>query len=316
MLQTITVGMLGHERGEHDRLMASLYTQLGAVEVEELLRQGRSLTFDGACDEALRGEKTFAATDEASERPMLKISDLGPLQISLGGVSLDLQNRASARARELLIFLMSQAAGRTKEEVGVALWPDASPDQVRNSFHVTLHRLRKMLGRNDVIGSDAGRYRIDADYPQEAASRLFERETAAALRDADASPEALEKLRVALSRYEGDYLQGEEFGEWTLPVRAHLRQLYLRGLFTFGQRLETRGRYDEAVSAYTRITSREPFDEAAWRQLMVCRARLGARADSLQLYRQLEQRLRSELATNPEPETITLFRRLQHNELP
>ena len=51
----------------------------------------------------------------------------------------------SARPRELLVYLMMHPEGRTKEQVGLIFWPEASSAQLRNSFHVTLHRLRKAL---------------------------------------------------------------------------------------------------------------------------------------------------------------------------
>jgi DNA-binding SARP family transcriptional activator len=315
MLQTITTGMLLHERGEHEQLLASLHVRLTPEVVESLLNEGRNLSFDDACALALDETVPSSTPLQASaEDRLLIIRDLGPLQISWSGKSLDLESRSSARARELLVFLAMHPAGATKEEAGVALWPDASTEQLKNSFHVTLHRLRKILGSSDVIDSEGGRYRLDAGSSHVITSRQFESELNRLLQERDSSSDALRKLDAVLSSYEGDYLQGEEFGEWIIPRRRHLRQLLLRGLFALGQLLEGKGRYDEAGDAYGRITAREPFHEAAWRQLMVCRARLGARSESLVLYRELEQRLRSELETTPEPETMTLFRRLQQNE--
>jgi DNA-binding SARP family transcriptional activator len=123
-----------------------------------------------------------------------------------------------------------------------------------------------------------------------------------------------ERLQSALSLYSGDFLQGEDAGEWCLPIRAHLRQLHLRGLFALAQTHELRGRYTDAAETYTRVLAREPFHEAAARQLMICRSRLGARSESLLVYRQLEQRLRDDLQAAPEPETATLYRRLRQNE--
>jgi DNA-binding SARP family transcriptional activator len=90
--------------------------------------------------------------------------------------------------------------------------------------------------------------------------------------------------------------------------------LHLRGLFALGQAHESRGRYADAAETYTRVLARDPFHEAAARQLMICRARLGARSESLLVYRQLEQRLRDDLEAAPEPETSTLYRRLRQND--
>src|SRR2546427_15075 len=73
----------------------------------------------------------------------LTIRALGALQISQAAGPLIW---ASAKPRELLLFLLCHPEGRTREQVGLAFWPEASIEQVRNSFHVTLHRLRKTLG--------------------------------------------------------------------------------------------------------------------------------------------------------------------------
>jgi len=43
---------------------------------------------------------------------------------------------------------------------GASCGPTFSPAQLKNSFHVTLHRLRRILGRPDWIVFEEGRYRI------------------------------------------------------------------------------------------------------------------------------------------------------------
>ena len=299
MLAAIGARVMPHETEAHERLLETLRASLANDELESLLGEGRTLTFDEACELALLEDVRRVHT--------LEVSDLGPLHITLAGKPLAGEGRASARARELLVFLLAHPQGRTKEEVGVAFWPDATTEQVKNSFHVTLHRLRKLLGSSEAVVADGARYVVAI--PHVVASRRFESEVAAALR-----ANAPEKLERALALYAGDFLQGEDAGEWCLPIRAHLRQLQLRALFALGQAHESRGRYTDAAETYTRILSREPFHEAAARQLMICRARLGERSESLLIYRQLEQRLRDDLQAAPEPATSTLYQRLRQNE--
>ena len=334
MLRSIGARMLLHETTEHERLMTTLRDSLPAEELEAALREGSTMCFDVACELALdesvprflgvprssseRGVEAPTNPEEPrnSEEPeepeelnALHVTDLGPLQITLGGKPLASEGRASNRARELLVFLLTHPPGPTKEEVGVAFWPDATSEQVKNSFHVTLHRLRKLLGGSEAIVADGARYVVAI--PHVVASRRFESELAAALRNASSDTAQLE---AALAIYQGDFLQGEDAGEWCLPMRAHLRQLHLRGLFALGQAHESRGRYTDAAETYGRVLTRDPFHEPAARQLMICRSRLGSRSESLLVYRQLEQRLREDLEATPEPETATLYRRLRQNE--
>jgi predicted ATPase/DNA-binding SARP family transcriptional activator len=299
MLTSMGVGMLPHEVSEHDQLLLTLRESLSADELEAALLEGSRMSFDDACELALLDDAPIAAS--------LHVADLGPLQLALGGKPLVAEGRASGRARELLAYLAAHPAGRTKEEVGVAFWPDATTEQVKNSFHVTLHRLRKLLGGPETVIADGARYLLNI--PHSVDSRRFETVATAALRQPEVAP-----LETALALYQGDYLQGEDAGEWCLPIRAHLRQLHLRGLFALNQLFENRGRYHDAAETYSRVVAREPFHEAACRQLMICRARLGARSESLLIYRQLEQRLRDDLQAAPESETAALYRRLRQNE--
>lgn len=308
MLRTIGARMLSHEKSEHERLIATLRDSLPPAELEAALAEGSGLCFDDACELALTASSIPADANAAvDETPLLQVRDLGPLQIALGGKPLVGEGRASARARELLVFLLAHPHGATKEEVGVAFWPDATTEQVKNSFHVTLHRLRKLLGGPETVVADGARYSIAV--PHTVDSLRFESELTAAMRQSDAA-----RIEKALALYTGDFLQGEDAGEWCLPIRAQLRQLHLRGLFALAQIHESRGRYTDAAETYGRVLSRDPFHEPAARQLMICRSRLGARSESLHVYRQLEQRLREDLQATPEPETATLYRRLRQNE--
>jgi predicted ATPase/DNA-binding SARP family transcriptional activator len=302
MLRSIGARLLVHELDEQERLMTALRASMDAADLERELELGRSLCFGDACDLALAEDE--GAREEAA---VLRVRDLGALQITLGGNPIDVDGRASHRARELLAFLLAHPPGPTKEEVGVAFWPDATSEQVKNAFHVTLHRLRKLLGRSDAIVADGARYRVAI--PHVADSQTFERGINEALKANDTA-----RLESALALYTGDFLQGEESGDWVFERRTRLRQLYVRGLFALGQAHESRGRFAEAADAYARVLARDPFHEPAARHLMICRARLGARSESLLVYRELEQRLRDDLQAAPEPETASLYARLRQNE--
>ena len=301
LLRAIGARMLLHENVEHERLMERIH----AEGLEAAVEEGARLSFDAATELALAGEPLAANAHQAPA--LLHIADLGPLRIEIGGKPLASDGRVSQRARELLVFLVANPPGPTKEEVGVAFWPDATTDQVKNSFHVTLHRLRKLLGGAHAVASEGGRYTIGI--PHVADSRRFEMELTSAIRKGD-----VELIEAALALYQGDFLQGEEAGEWCLPIRARLRQLHVRGLFALAQSHEARRRYADAAETYSRVLARDPFHEGAARQLMICRARLGERSESLHVFRQLEQRLREDLQAQPEPETLTLYQRLRSNE--
>jgi SARP family transcriptional regulator, regulator of embCAB operon len=75
-----------------------------------------------------------------------------------------------------------------------------------------------------------------------------------------------------------------------------------------------RSRFDRAADAYRRVIAADDLQEPAYRGLMLCLARTGARADALRLFHRLRDLLRSELGAEPEPETVAIHMSLQQME--
>src|SRR5206468_13123018 len=67
-----------------------------------------------------------------------------------------------AKARELFFYLLSQAHA-SKEQLGLALYPDASPGQLRGRLHRVLHHARQALGRNEWIRFDNDEYAFNRE---------------------------------------------------------------------------------------------------------------------------------------------------------
>ena len=167
--------------------------------------------------------------------------------------------------------------GRTKEQVGLAFWPDASAAQLRNSFHVTLHRLRKALGTSGV--DHPRRTTAIASIPavlEEFDVLAFERDVAAARRALKRQEEgASAKLEQALARFRGDFLDGEPVGDWHLEHRDRLQRIYVDALMELGARLAAEERHAKAAEAYRRVLARDELHEEALLALMKCARRHG-----------------------------------------
>lgn len=167
-----------------------------------------------------------SARDKRRER--LSVNALGPPQILRGGEPLEADSLHHARPRELLLFLLAHPDGSTREQIGVSFWPDASPEQVKNNFHVTLHHLRKAIG-GALITHERGRYIIDPEDSVDFDVAHFERRVRAALREVGGKPprrkatamsaEAAHNLRKALACYRGAFLEGENVGDWAEEIR-------------------------------------------------------------------------------------------------
>jgi DNA-binding SARP family transcriptional activator len=252
------------------------------------------------------------AREARADARMLRVLALGPLQVSVNGTPVESIAWGSARPRELLVYLLMHPEGRTKEQVGLVFWPDASAAQLRNSFHVTLHRLRKALGSADFVTLSHDRYRVDPAVVEEFDVAEFEREVAAARKALKRQEDgASAKLEQALSRFRGDFLDGEPVGDWHLEHRDRLQRTYVDALMELGARLVKEERFAKAAEAYRRVLARDELHEEALLALMKCHAGVGERSQALRVYRRFAERMKEELDAEPDDETTAFFEGLQ-----
>ena len=220
----------------------------------------------------------------------LRVQALGPLEIFREGEAVE----ESARSRELLLYLLCHPAGRTKEQIGAALWPDADPAKLRNNFHVTIHRLRKALGAAEWIVVDGDTYALDRSRGAELDAERFEREANGAIRAKN-----IERLEKAVELYRGDFFENGSSGEWYLEERDRLRELYAKSLDTLGRARMSAGNYAAAAEAYQKLVALDDLDEDAARNLMQALEKGGDPAGAKRAYRRLADALKRELGEAP-----------------
>ena len=262
--------------------------------------------------ESVRTPAAGAVADNGARKP-LKVLALGPLQVFVDGRLVDQAAWGSARPRELLVYLLMHPEGRTKEQAGLAFWPDASPTQLRNNFHVTLHRLRKALGNPDWVSLNGERYRIDVgSLVEEFDAATFEREVVAARRAVKRQAQgATHQLEQAIALYRGDFLDGEPAADWHVEHRERLQRMYIDALMELAAQHVKEERHAKAAEVYRRVLARDELHEDALRSLMRALADSGDRSQALRAYKRFSERLRSEMDAEPAKETLRLFERLQ-----
>jgi predicted ATPase/DNA-binding SARP family transcriptional activator len=319
--------------GEHRAAFEAAHRAGGALRVEEILHEvlapveaepgAGALRADAARDRA--GDPSGAAgpalADATSAPPLngrngaappvtadLEVAALGPLEVVWRGEPLGPEAWAYAKPRELLLLLMIHPTGRTREQVGQALWSGASAAQVKNSFHVTLHHLRKTLGGAEWVTLEGDRYRLAPSLSWTLDADRFDREARAALKDAPADAAS---LRAVLALYRGDLLEGELVGAWVEDERHRLRRLMVDLAMAFGAALDRVGDPAGAAEVYHAISGREELNEEAQRRLMLAWARAGDRVRALRHYERLVAVLRDALDADPEPETVRVYESLK-----
>jgi DNA-binding SARP family transcriptional activator len=189
------------------------------------------------------------------------------------------------------------------------MWPESAPAQAKNSVHVTLHHLRKTLGRPDWIEVVDDRYRLAERLTVDIDAHRFE----ALARTQGAG---LHEFRCAAELYRGDLLADDVSSRWIEEHADHLRRLRRDVVLALGAALEEAGDETEAEALYQGVTRREELDEEFHRRLMALWTRRGERVRALEHFRRLAELLRNELDAEPEPETLELLARIQGGAAP
>lgn len=252
----------------------------------------------------------------------LEVRTLGRLEILREGQPLPPDAWRYAKPRELLLYLLSHPEGRTRDQIGVVFWPDASATQVKNNFHVMLHHVRKAIGRADLIVFDDDRYRIAWEAGVVFDARTFEDDARTGMRavkgargnNGAAMQAALDTLRAVLLGYRADFLAGEDVGDWHYELRDRLRRMFGDAVMLLGQSHLERGENREAAEAFRRAVQVDELHEEAHRQLMLSLTRAGERSEALRQYERLSQALQSDLDAEPERATKALYERLRRAE--
>ncbi|MBW4698812.1 MAG: hypothetical protein KME03_13115 [Aphanocapsa lilacina HA4352-LM1] len=248
--------------------------------------------------------------------PPLRIHALGAASVYRGEYTLTAADWTYARPRELFFCLLLRRFA-TKEQLGLALWPDASSLQLRRSFHTTLHHLRRALGPAEWIVYEHQRYAFNRCLPYWFDVEEFEAHFAEGKRLEDGAPErAIACFEAAVGLYEGELLEGLIQSDWCLPRREELHRRFVEALFALGQLLSTTGQSLQAADVYRRIVTCDNLLERAHRELMRCYARLGEAGLALRQYQSLVHLLRRELGSPPAAETTRLYEELRRGEVP
>ena len=324
--ESIGAGFFGHDRDQLTQAINAARQEIGDAAFDAAWQQGRAASLDDVLDQALAGTPAnttgapAATSRDTAERRPLEVRALGRLEILRDGQTLAADAWRYAKPRELLLYLLSHPEGRTREQIGVVFWPDASATQVKNNFHVMLHHVRKAIGRADLIVFDGDRYRVAWEAGVVFDARAFEEGVRAGMRrlkgarKAADEPEALDGLRHTLDLYRGDFLEGDDIGDWHLEIRDRLRRLFGDAVMLLGQRHLDRGDNREAAEWFRRVVEVDELHEDAYRRLMLALTRAGERSEALRQFERLSQALRSDLEAEPERETKALYERLRRAE--
>jgi DNA-binding SARP family transcriptional activator len=195
-------------------------------------------------------------------------------------------------------------------------WPDHSHNSARNNLNVALCSLRNTL---DWSGPDVqavlhreGCYLLNpaVKFWTDRSEFLSMTRDARQARQAGCTQRAIDACRSAVQLYRGPLFEDDPEGEWYLPERRHLKDMYLQALEYLAEAYCDSGQLLLAVDFGQQAISADPCYEAAHRLLMRCYARQNQQQLVSRQYRHCAAALHDELDVSPTTETVQLFRSL------
>jgi non-specific serine/threonine protein kinase len=314
------------DRTLYEQTMSELREVLGEVTYEATFSEGRAMAPERAIAYAL--EEAVPVPSQVEPAPpqpptaaspasvenlqvTLHVFAFGRARVEKDGVPIDSPDLIQ-KPRELLYYLLSHPEGRTKEQIGLALWPEASTSQLRSSFHDTVFRLRRALGAKEWVLFDKRRYCFGGSLEYFYDVESFEENIGAGRQLREEAPQrAIEHLREGSDLYKGDFLEDVGQSEWVLERQDELRRSYGESLVLLGELLAGVGGHAEAADAYRRAISHDRYLEEAHRGLMRAQVALGEPGGALRHYEELARMLQEQLGSSPSSETIALYESLR-----
>ncbi|GIG52724.1 SARP family transcriptional regulator [Dactylosporangium siamense] len=221
---------------------------------------------------------------------------LGPVEVRVGGVSVDL----GGPRQQLIVAGLLFHAGRvvTVADLVELVWDEDPPVTARNQIQTVVYRLRKLLGPAGSLQTDPAGYRMVV--PAGGLDLARFRTALAKARAADGEAAAA-SYREALDEWRGvpfAGLPGSVIGRW----RDSLVELRWAATEEWADTLVRVGRHREVVEVVAPLVAGDPLRERLVGALMAALHREGRQAEALQLFQRTVVALREELGVDPGPQ--------------
>ncbi len=240
----------------------------------------------------------------------LRIHLLGAFSVQVDGTRVE-AGQWRLRKAKVLVAMLALAPGqrRHREQILDRLWPDLEPAAAARNLHQTLYVARRALAGPERVSGGLLTIRdelvaLNRAGPVDVDVLEFEKAAAAALRTADEA-----SLRLAADMYSGDLLPDLPAADWLTARRDELRETHREILVRLASSVRQRAP-QEALVILTRVLESDRLHEGAVRALMGVLAELGRRSEALARYERLVDDLLDAFGTDPDAQTVAMFREL------
>ncbi len=247
--------------------------------------------------------------------PVFTIFCLGAFRVYGGERRID--NWPSRKGKSILQYmLLNRETPVGKDILMETFWPDGDPADTRRNLHQAIYSLRQSLRQNQpdlqpiIYKQDTYLLNPEVvlwiDFEEFGRHARTGREHEAAGR----RERAMEAYKVAVSLYQGDFLEEDLYEDWPAARREELRDRFIDIANRLGEHYLRREEHTAAMALSRAILTKDNCHEEAHRRLMLCYAAIGQRHLAVRQYQTCVRALREELDLAPSEATTELYRTL------
>jgi len=235
---------------------------------------------------------------QLKQQAKIRIFTLGHFALFRGDEDLLSDRNPTEKPLELLKALIAQGG----KNVGVirlcdALWPDVDGDIAHSSFSVTLHRLRKILGK-DALTLEGNRLSLNPNYCWVDAwyceFLLKELDYQFTWNIVDTAYVQL-LVNDLIEVYSGNFLGSEDERTWDIVFRDKLHTKFQRVIQNVCRHFESLGHCDKAINLYLKALEIDPGAENLYYKLIQCYLGKNRITEAARAYSRCEKVVRATL---------------------
>ncbi len=248
--------------------------------------------------------------------PQIEIKTLGTFEVWKDSQDLGKSSWGGNLPKRLLKVAIARGGeGVAVSQIQEDIWPDC--DSAHGRFKIALHRLRTALepDYDPNLGSTYVHLHQDRLW---LAQDLFSIDVSSfeklalmggLCEDRDEASKAMAHYSQALDLYRGEFLPEEALAPWAESKRRDLKSTHLSLLMSCARLSKQRGANNRAVVLYQRAVAENPLYEEGYRQLMILYTNMKLYNEALQAFEACKASLQSHLGTDPDPLTVSLWRK-------
>jgi len=230
----------------------------------------------------------------------LRVYVMGEFRLDRDGAPLDFGAKPPTRSLDIVrVLAVAKDHTCAAQQIYDWLWPDADGDQAKAACEQALHRLRRLLGRADLIVQREGKLRLATDRVWVDLDQWDATVAAGSPAGSDQASDA--ELERAFAEFPGPLMRNEPPAQWFMPAAERVRGAFIELAVRLGRRIEQGGDARKACDVYQRALDAYPTSERVYEALLRVRLAMGDVAGALDDYHRCERILASTLHVKPSP---------------